>query len=537
MGKEKKKDAAKTRNKSKGIKITLAKPGSSTKAMKTEKAVKKLRKLEDKLWTREYLLKIAEFDGATVAPANGAAARADAMGALAGEHHKLLTKDKSVELVTQLQNDALVTDKINDPQLLDEIRVLARDQREASAIPTEEAAAWTRLTCEADAVWHKAKASNDWASFEPYVDKIVTELKHQAKLMDPSRDPYDVWLDQYERGLSTKTFDAFYEEVKATVVPLVAAINEHGEQPRADFLHASVPETAQRAMSFDLMELVGLNLADTTLAFTEHPFSEGFATGDARIATHIYENDCISNVYSIIHEAGHAAYELGVNPAYARTCLAGGTSMGIHESQSRFFENTVGRSRAFMGPLLHVLRDHAPEVYGGVDENELYHAVNIARPSLIRTEADELTYPLHIMVRYEIERLLFAGEASAKDVPTLWAKFMREYLGVEVPDDSRGCLQDTHWSGGSFGYFPTYALGSAYDAMFVPAMCRDGVDLNGACANGDLTPVRTWLAEHIWQWGHAKDAPELIENACGQPFNARYYCSYLEDKFTGLYNL
>ena len=185
-------------------------------------------------------------------------------------------------------------------------------------------------------------------------------------------------------------------------------------------------------------------------------------------------------------------YELGVNPAYARTCLEGGTSMGIHESQSRFFENTVGRSRAFMGPLLEVLRRHAPEVYGSVDEDTLYRAVNIAQPSLIRTEADELTYPLHIMVRYQIERMLFAGEATAKDIPALWSRFMDEYLGIPVPDDTRGCLQDTHWSGGSFGYFPTYALGSAYDAMFVPAMCRDGVDLTGA---GDY--VRDFAAEAI----------------------------------------
>ena len=281
-------------------------------------------------------------------------------------------------------------------------------------------------------MWHKAKAANDWASFETYVDRIVAQLKHQAELMDPKRDPYDVWLDQYERGLSAKSFDAFCDEVKAMVVPL-------GQQPAADFLHAHVPEAAQRAMSFDLMTLVGLDLDDTALAFTEHPFSEGFAVGDARIATHIYEDDCISNVYSIIHEAGHTMYELGVNPAYARTCLEGGTSMGIHESQSRFFENTVGRSRAFMGPLLEVLRRHAPEVYGDVDEDTLYRAVNIAQPSLIRTEADELTYPLHIMVRYQIERMLFAGEATAKDIPALWNRFMDEYLGIPVPDDTHGC--------------------------------------------------------------------------------------------------
>ena len=209
-------------------------------------------------------------------------------------------------------------------------------------------------------------------------------------------------------------------------------------------------------------------------------------------------------------------YELGVNPAYARTCLEGGTSMGIHESQSRFFENTVGRSRAFMGPLLEVLRRHAPEVYGNVDEDALYHAVNIAQPSLIRTEADELTYPLHIMVRYEIERMLFAGEATAKDIPALWNRFMDEYLGIPVPDDTRGCLQDTHWSGGSFGYFPTYALGSAYDAMFVPAMCRDGVDLTSACASGDLTPA----GAHQGRLRHGIRRPLLLQLPAGQVHHA-----------------
>ena len=496
----------------------------------------RLDALENKLWTRSYLMKIAEFDGATIAPENGAAARGEAMAALAGEHHELLTSDDAVALVSELEQ-GVAAGEIGDPKLVAQIRTLARDQREALAFPTEEVEAWSRLTCEADAVWHKAKVADDWASFEPYIDRIVASLKRQAAYLDDTRDPYDVWLDQYERGMDSAAFDRFFGQVRETVVPLVQAIGERGKQPEAPFLTAHVDDATQRALSFDLMRLVGLNDADTCLAFTEHPFSEGFSVGDARVATHIYEDNLMSNVYSIIHEAGHAAYELGVDPAYARTCLEGGTSMGIHESQSRFFENTVGRSRAFMGPLLEVLRRHAPEVYGDVDEDTLYHAVNIAQPSLIRTEADELTYPLHIMVRYEIERMLFAGEATAKDIPALWNRFMNEYLGIPVPDDTHGCLQDTHWSGGSFGYFPTYALGSAYDAMFVPAMCRDGVDLNGACASGDLAPVRAWLGERIWQWGRAKDAPELIKGACGMAFDARYYCSYLQDKFTTLYEL
>ena len=312
---------------------------------------------------------------------------------------------------------------------------------------------------------------------------------------------------------------------------------ERGEQPQADFLTARVPESVQRNLSFDLMKLVGLDMASTTLAFTEHPFSEGFSVGDARVATHIYEDNLMSNVYSVIHEAGHAIYELGVAPAYAFTCLEGGTSMGIHESQSRFFENTVGRSRAFMGPLLALLRKHAPEVYNNVDEDALYRAVNIAQPSLIRTEADELTYPLHIMIRYEIERMLFSGEATAKDVPALWAQKTKQYLGLDVPTHTEGALQDTHWSGGAFGYFPSYALGSAYDAQYVPAMRAAGIDLEGACASGDLAPVRTWLGDNIWRFGRGKDAPELIAGACGAPFDATFFCDYLSTKFRDLYKL
>ena len=501
----------------------------------TEKLVNKLRDLERELWSQEYLMKISEFDGATVAPETGSEARGEALGYLAGKYHALLCGKKAQGIVERV-GEAVSNGSITDPQVAAEVRVLARDQREAMTDPKNEAVAWTRLVCEADAVWHKAKLANDWASFEPFVDRIVDALKRRAARLDPSRDPYDVLLDQYERGLTTEQFDAFCESVRATVVPLVAAIKTK-PRPRADFLSAVVPDHVQRALSFDLMRLVGLDMRGATLAFTEHPFSEGFGPRDVRVATHIYENDLISNVYSMIHESGHALYEQNVSPAYAFTCLEGGTSMGIHESQSRFFENTVGRSRPFMGPLLRLLRQHVPGVYGDVTENELYRAVNIATPSLVRTEADELTYPLHIMIRYEIERMLFADEATAADIPRLWADLTRRYLGLEVPSDTMGCLQDTHWSGGSFGYFPTYALGSAYDAQYVPAMQADGVNIEDACASGDLEPVRAWLREKIWRWGRAKDAPELIRGACKMPFDVTFYCNYLSRKFSALYSL
>ena len=227
----------------------------------------RLDALENKLWTRSYLMKIAEFDGATIAPENGAAARGEAMAALAGEHHELLTSDDAVALVSELEQ-GVAAGEISDPKLVAQIRTLARDQREALAFPTEEVEAWSRLTCEADAVWHKAKVADDWASFEPYIDRIVASLKRQAAYLDDTRDPYDVWLDQYERGMDSAAFDRFFGQVRETVVPLVQAIGERGEQPEAPFLTAHVDDATQRALSFDLMRLVGLNDADTCLAFT-----------------------------------------------------------------------------------------------------------------------------------------------------------------------------------------------------------------------------------------------------------------------------
>ncbi|WP_297182340.1 carboxypeptidase M32 [uncultured Enorma sp.] len=500
----------------------------------TPEAVAQFRQLERELWTRTYLMGILEFDGETVAPPKGAPARAEAMGALAGEYHEILTSSRAQEIIAQLKEAGAAGEL--DEQATMELRTLGREQQEAMAIPTEEAAAFSKLTSEANAVWHKAKLANDWASFEPYVDRIVETLKRHAAYMYPDRDAYDVWLDQYERGMDSASYDAFFDQVRKTVVPLVHEIAQR-PQPEASFLSAHVPEATQLAIASDLMGIVGLDPEATVLSCVEHPFTNGMAAGDVRITTHIYENNLISNVYSIIHEAGHAIYEQNIDPAYAYTCLGTGSTMGIHESQSRFFENIVGRSRAFMTPLLEVLRRHAPEVYGNVTEDELYRAVNIATPSLIRTEADELTYPLHIMVRYDIERQLFAGDATARDIPTLWQKYMHEYLDIDVPNDTLGCLQDTHWSNGSFGYFPSYALGSAYGAQMVPSMKAAGVDLAGACGSGELAPVCDWLREKIWRWGAGKDGIELLQEACGAPFDAAFYCDYLERKFGELYNV
>ena len=501
----------------------------------TASPAQRFRDLQRRLWRYDYLTRVAYFDGATAAPEKGAGARGDAMSWLAEERHRLLTGNEARELVAEL--DELERAGSLDAQTVLELSVFRRDLHEASCIPTDEEAEFTRLTCEAEAVWHRVKRTGDWDAFAPYVDDIVEASKRRAMRLDPARDPYDVLLDQFERGLTQQQFDEFCKQVDTAVSPLVQAIVDRGEQPSAPFLAARVPHDVQLALSRDLMALLGLDMKGAALAETEHPFSDGFAAGDVRVVTHIYENDALSNVFSIAHESGHALYEQNVDAAFDRTCLAGGTSMGVHESQSRLMENMVARSRAFMGPLLALLKKHVPEVYGDVTEDELYRAANIARPSLVRIEADELTYTLHIMVRYEVERALFLGEATAADVPRLWNEAVERHLGIEVPNNTLGCLQDSHWSAGSFAYFPSYALGSAYAAQFVRAMGRSGVDFETACAAGDLAPVNAWLTQNVWRWGRAKDGARVVEDACGEPFDAACYCDYLVGKFSALYGL
>ena len=295
------------------------------------------------------------------------------------------------------------------------------------------------------------------------------------------------------------------------------------------------PIEKQRILSDHLMEVLGVDRAHCGIGETEHPFTTSFTKYDCRITTHYYEDALASSLYSVVHEAGHGMYDMGPRDEYAYTCLGGGVSMAVHESQSRFFENIIGRSRAFVKVIAPKLRELFPELEKAADE-DLYRAFNESHPSLIRTEADELTYCQHIMVRYELEKALFDGKITAKDLPGEWNRLYKEYLGVDVPDDTHGVLQDTHWSGGMFGYFPSYALGSAYGAQLLEKM-KESFDVFGAVEKGDLAPVRRWLEENIWQHGSLYTPTVLMEKAFGGKFDARYYVDYLTEKFTEIYGL
>lgn len=489
----------------------------------------RLRALEKQLYAYLYAMTVIDFDAETVAPEGSADGRAEATEVLSRASFDLLVNDGTATLLKEAAADA------ETEQERAEVRNLQRQYDEIARIPADEYAAFTKLCSQSVPAWTKAKRTNDFSLFAPYLEKLIAARRAQARYFAPDRDPYEVLLDRYEKGLTIAQCDEFFATLRETIVPLLADIQTRGKAVRTDFLDQEWPIDAQRRVSKKIMELWGLDPAHCYLAESEHPFTTEFWRGDVRITTHYMPRDIFSNLYSVAHEGGHALYELNINPDYDYTVVTHGATMGIHESQSRLFENLVGRSRAFVHYLYPTLKELFPAQLADVSAEEIWRAVNRAEPGLIRTEADELTYCLHVMVRYEIEKQLIGGTLEAKDVPAVWAKLYKEYLGIEVPNDRDGCLQDSHWSGGAFGYFPSYALGSAYGAQMLRRMEQD-VDVWGAAARGDLTPITAWLREKVHQYGGLMEPADVVKNACGD-FSAEDYIQYLTRKYTELYGL
>ncbi len=496
--------------------------------MKLSEARTIFREMEEKTHALGHGMGMITYDAVTGAPSGAAAGRGRTLGVLS-EMVYLMQTDPKVQEAAELLRQSGETELERR-----EAELFLRDSEYMKAIPQQEYVDYTVLLNDADAVWHRAKAENDFAAFAPDLEKIFDCNRRFALYYRPEEKPYDTLLSQYERGLTMEQLDGFFGPLRARIVPLLQKI-AGTQQVDDSCLHGYFPAAAQRAFSDDLMAEMGIDRALCGIAETEHPFTTNFNTKDVRITTHYYEDHVDFSMFSVIHEGGHALYEMGVDEAYDFTELAGGVSMGIHESQSRFYENLIGRSRPFMDRLLPLLQKHFPS-FAGITPEQLYRAVNKSQPSLIRTEADELTYPLHIMVRYELEKALIAGELKVAELPGAWNEMVGKYLGIPVPTDREGVLQDSHWSGGSVGYFPSYALGSAYGAQLLAKM-RESVDVDAAIAAGQIGQVTAWLREHIFRHGRRYDPAELLERACGAPFDASYYIEYLEKKYSGIYGV
>lgn len=494
-------------------------------------AIEELNILEKNMHAYRHAMGVLSLDSATCAPAASAPARSETMGVLSEARYRLLVNPRTEEMLRTLREQAAAL----DVTVRRRVEVLWESYQDTTRIPVREYVDYSRLCAQADAVWHRAKEENDFAAFAPYLEKLVAYNRRFAGYKTGFATPYDALLDDYEKGATTAMLDPYFASLRARLTPLIRAVSEK-PAPRTDFLHLRYPLPEQRLFSQRLMALLGLDPARCVIGETEHPFTDGFNRWDVRITTHYQEYDVSASMYSVIHEGGHALYELGMGEDLQFTCLADGASMGIHESQSRFYENLIGRSLPFCKALLPVMRECFPEQMRDVDVPTLYRAVNVSRPSLIRTEADELTYPLHIMIRYELEKRLIAGDMKVAELPEAWNAMYREYLGVEVPDDRQGVLQDTHWSGGAFGYFPSYALGSAYGAQMLARMEQE-MDVWGAVERGDLRPVTAWLGERLHRHGKLFTPAQALQSACGAPFDPDCYADYLTKKYSALYAL
>lgn len=499
--------------------------------MELAQAITKLDALQRKMFAYNHAMGVLYYDGATAAPAGSAANRGETMAVLSEAEYLMATGPEMIDLLDFLyaHNDELTQKQRRI------VEMLRKDLAELRCIPQEEYAAASKLMAESTAAWHEAKPRSDFSIFAPYLEKVIETKKRFAHYVKPDIDPYEYYLDTYEPGLTRRKCDEFFAALRARVVPLLRRV-QAARQVDASFLTGDFPLEAQRKLSDELMEIMRIDRSFCSIGETEHPFTTNFTKRDVRITTHYYPDNAVSSMYSVIHEGGHALYELHTADEDMYNGLGSGVSMGLHESQSRFYENLVGRSRGFVTFLAPRLRALFPQQLGGVSDDALYRAVNRCEASLVRTEADELTYSLHIMVRYEIEKKLFADEISVAEIPQEWNRLYQEYLGVTPSCDRDGCLQDSHWSDGSFGYFPSYALGSAYGAQMLARM-RETVDVDACEKNGDLAPINAWLCEHIWQYGCLYKPAELLERVFETPFDPKYYLDYLETKFTEIYGL
>lgn len=498
--------------------------------MDKDMLLKELENLQKKLYAYNYAQSCIMVDGETVAPSGSAPGRGIALGILAGEEQKLMTGPETGKLLETLSEMAEDLDFTHRRQ----VEELKHEYDWVSRIPAEEYMEYARLINESSDIWHKAKVTDDFALFLPALEKVIEYTRKFAEYYDNSKPAYDVLLDRYERGLNQEYLDRFFAEVRDGLVPLIHAI---GEKPQIDdsFVHLYYPISEQRKFSDYLMQVQGLDRAHCTIGEVEHPFTQDFYNGDVRITTNYRDHNLIGSMYSVIHEGGHALYELGVSDDLQFTVLGGGVSMSVHESQSRFYENIIGRSEAYITAIYPEIRELFPDQLEGISPHSFYLAVNKVEPSLVRTEADEVTYPLHIMVRYEIEKRLISGELAVKDIPGVWKEMYHEYLGIEVPDDKRGCLQDSHWSTGLIGYFPSYALGSAYGAQMLHNMQQE-FDVWDSVSHGDLSQVTAWLRDRIHQYGSLYTPQQIIEKACGK-FDPQYFIKYLTEKYSKIYKL
>jgi carboxypeptidase Taq len=474
------------------------------------------------------------WDQQTMMPPKGTDGRADQLSTIDRFSHELFVSDEMGKLL----DDLAPHEAELDPESIDAalIRVTRRDYEKARRVPPELRSEITKAEVIGIPAWAEARRNSDFEAFLPYLERNV-ELKRRYLdcFKDTGKSDYDVLLDDYQEDARSEEITAIFERVKEAVIPLIREV-EATEQLDTSFAHGHFPVEKQELFAREILETLGYSSEAWRLDPTVHPFATSISIDDIRLTTRYSEADAES-IFHTSHEFGHGIYEHGIDPALERTPLVELNSMVLHESQSRLWENLVCRSKPFWRQFFPRLQELFPEQLGSTTDEQWWRYVNRVQPDFIRVEADEVTYGLHIILRYELEQEIISGRLDLRELPQAWNAKMKEYLGLDVPDDARGVLQDVHWSGGSFGYFPTYLLGTIASVQIWEKVRSELPDLDSQMEAGEFGPLREWLREHMYRWGRRFSPDEMLERIVGGPLDVEPYLAYLKGKVEAVYGV
>ena len=473
---------------------------------------------------------LLEWDQNTMMPPRGAQSRSEALATLGRIAHELLISDDTGRLLEAGAGETNGAEPDSDDART--VAVARRRFDKARRVPAELVAEIARAGALGYEAWIDARQRSDFAAFVPYLERNLDLARRYVDCFEGFDCAYDVLLDNYEPGMKTAQVAALFAELREELTPLIATVQQHADRVDDSPLHGTIATDRQRRLVADTLKLMGFDAASWRMDDTVHPFATNIGSGDTRITTRWDESYFASALYGAMHECGHGLYEAGIPGEFKRTPLGHAESLGLHESQSRLWENMVGRSRAFSG----VLAPRVNDLFDlSVDAETLYRAVNRVRPSLIRVEADEATYGLHIVLRFGLEQDLIEERLTVTELPEAWNARMKDYLGIDVPDDARGVLQDVHWSAGMFGYFPTYALGNLIAGQLWERVHAETADLDQQIAAGELGPLRDWLRDRVHRHGAKFEAGELLERVTGSPIRVDPFVAYLKRKLSDVY--
>ncbi len=474
-----------------------------------------------------------EWDNETLAPKEAGPYTSRMIGAISGEYYGVITDKEFKHLIEECKKDKRLSE--TEAAI---VREAGEELEKLDCIPAEEYREFAQLCSESTRVWAKARKEKDFDAFVPTLKKVLDYQKRFASYRaKEGQKLYNVMLDTYEKGFDMETLDKFFAVLKEQLVPFLKKLMDSGVSIDDSFLTGDYPEEKQEEIGKYLAEYVGFDFNKGVMAVSAHPFTTNLHNHDVRITT-AYNNHVDDSIFSVIHESGHGIYEMGIPDELTQTLVGQGTSMGMHESQSRFFENIIGRSQAFWKPVYPKLQEVFPGQLGDVSLEQFVKGINKVTPSLIRTQADEMTYSLHVLIRYEIEKMLVEEDLDVEKLPEVWADKYEEYLGVRPKDVAEGVLQDIHWSQGSFGYFPSYALGSAFGAQLYTYM-KKHMNFEGLLETGKagIRVIREFLRENIHQYGKLKTSRQILKDATGEDFNPQYYVDYLVEKYSNVYGI